>query len=237
MNLAKQLNRIYKAFCVISLVFTQMACVIQPPVQPNDPYYAPILKTVPTPDQARYGSLYRENGNMGLFTDQKASQVGDIITVILQESTTSSKQTNVGITKDDEISISPTLDSGTVLGTNPSMGSFGLSTSLTGEREFTGEAEADQSNSLRGNISVTVVDQYPNGTLVIRGEKWMTLNRGDEYIRISGLIRPDDITPQNTVMSTKIANARITYSGRGDLANSQRQGWLSKFFNSEYWPF
>src|SRR5690606_1207428 len=106
----------------------------------------------------------------------------------------------------------------------PSMGEFGLNTNIRSDREFTGEAEADQSNRLNGNISVTVVDIYPNGTLVIRGEKWMTLNRGEEFIRLSGLVRPDDVTPENTVLSTRIANARITYSGTGELADSQQMG-------------
>jgi len=71
----------------------------------------------------------------------------------------------------------------------------------------------------------------------VRGEKWMTLNRGDEFIRISGMIRPDDITPENTVDSTKLANAKISYSGTGELADSARIGWLSRFFNSAVWPF
>ena len=77
----------------------------------------------------------------------------------------------------------------------------------------------------------------PNGNLMVRGEKWMTLNNGDEYIRIRGMLRKEDVTLQNTVSSTKLANARISYGGTGDLANSQKMGWLSKFFNSIYWPF
>lgn len=220
-----------------ALVSLLAGCVVHQPVQPDDPYYAPVLRTLPQPDQNLNGSLYRENVAITLFTDGKAARVGDLITVVLQERTSSSKSSNIEVTKDNEVTIAPNVGAGTILGSVPSLGEFGLSTSLTGEREFTGEAEADQSNRLSGNITVTVVDVYPNGTLVIRGEKWMTLNRGSEFIRISGLVRPDDISPENNVVSTKIANARITYSATGEMADSQKMGWLGRFFNSPIWPF
>jgi len=71
----------------------------------------------------------------------------------------------------------------------------------------------------------------------VRGEKWITLNRGDEYIRISGIIRPEDVSQENTISSTKLANARISYSGTGELAESQSMGWVSRFFNNPLWPF
>ncbi|MEJ2444755.1 MAG: flagellar basal body L-ring protein FlgH [Exilibacterium sp.] len=77
----------------------------------------------------------------------------------------------------------------------------------------------------------------PSGNLVVRGEKWMTLNRGEEYIRIRGIVRPEDISQSNTVASTKLANAHISYSGTGSLAESQEMGWLARFFNSAYFPF
>lgn len=212
-----------------------MGCVVRPPEMPNDPYYAPVLRTNPEPDVPANGSLYRENVALGLFTDQKARQVGDIITIILDEKTTSSKSTNVDVKKENDLSVVP--GGGLLMGRAPTFKGYNLDTSLTSDREFKGEAGADQSNQLSGNISVTVVDIFPNGTLVVRGEKWMTLNRGHEFIRISGLVRPDDVTPENTVSSTKIANARIAYSGTGELADSQKMGWLTRFFNGDIWPF
>lgn len=226
-----------KIVMTISVSVILSACVIQQPPRPNDPYYAPVLKTHPAADVAFNGSLYRANRSLDLFGDAKASQIGDILTVILQERTSSSKSSNVEIKKESEVSIAPTVGTGTILGSQPSLGEFGLNTSLTSGSDFKGESDADQSNRLTGNISVTVVDVYPNGTLVIRGEKWITLNRGNEFIRISGLVRPMDIAPNNTVPSTKIANARITYSGTGELADSQEMGWLTQFFNSAIWPF
>ena len=107
---------------------------------------------------------------------------------------------------------------------------------VSSSNEFTGDAQANQSNSLNGSISVTVVDVLANQNLVIRGEKWLTLNHGDEYIRLTGIIRPADISPANEIVSTKIANARIQYSGTGSFARSQEKGWLTKFFSSEWWP-
>jgi flagellar L-ring protein precursor FlgH len=112
-----------------------------------------------------------------------------------------------------------------------------MQTSVTQDRELKGEAGSDQSNSLSGSIAVTIAEILPNGLMMVRGEKWMTLNRGEEFIRIQGLIRPEDVQPDNTILSTRLADARITYSGTGDLANANKQGWGARFFNSEYWPF
>ncbi len=218
------------------MVLCLVGCVSQPPM-PDDPYYAPVMQPSALPDTPGNGSLYSENSSIALFGDQKASRVGDIINVVLQERTTSSKSTNIGLVKDNDISVGGSGGNSLLLGAVPGAGNLSLSTDLVAEREFTGEADADQSNQLNGNISVTVVDVYPNGTLLVRGEKWLTLNRGDEYIRLSGLVRPDDVSPDNSVLSTKLANARITYSGRGAFADSQEMGWLGKFFNSPLWPF
>jgi len=78
---------------------------------------------------------------------------------------------------------------------------------------------------------VTVAKVYPNGTLLVRGQKALTLNRGDEYVQISGLVRPADINPDNSVLSTRVADARITYTGRGDVQRASKPGWLSHFFS------
>jgi flagellar L-ring protein precursor FlgH len=83
---------------------------------------------------------------------------------------------------------------------------------------------------------VHVLKVLPNGNLMIRGEKWLTLNNGDEYIRLTGVIRPKDINSNNTILSTKVANARIQYAGTGSFADANEQGWLTKFFNSSWWP-
>ncbi|PCK08141.1 MAG: flagellar basal body L-ring protein FlgH [Alteromonadaceae bacterium] len=235
--MTRNLIRATKVSLALTCAALLGACASTEIVQADDPFYAPVLQTMPLPAAPQDGSLFSPDDSMGLFTDQKAMRVGDIITVVLQERTTSSKQSNVEFVKDSDISISPTAETSLLFGTRPSLGAFGLGTNLIGEREFTGEASADQSNNLSGTVSVTVVGVYPNGTLIIRGEKWVNINQGNEYIRLSGLVRPDDVSPDNIVQSNKIANARISYSGTGQLANSQKVGWLGKFFNSGIWPF
>ena len=109
--------------------------------------------------------------------------------------------------------------------------------SLDMKRAFDGKNGAVQNNSLSGEITVTVADVLSNGNLVIKGEKWLTLNQGDEFIRISGIVNPNDISPNNVVVSTRIADAKITYSATGDLANAHKMGWFSKMLNSSWWPF
>lgn len=224
---------IYRLATLVSVATAASACVMPPRPQPNDPYYAPVMAVAPRAVPGSNGSLFQNTGSMNLFTDNKASSIGDIITVMLDEATVSQKSSNVGISKDSDINI----EEPTILGRGITGGGYSLGTGMSAQRDFSGESDAAQRNNLRGNISVSVVDVWPNGTLVIRGEKWMTLNHGDEFIRISGLVRPDDVTPDNTILSTKVANARISYSGTGALAESQVMGWLGRFFNGTYWPY
>ena len=108
---------------------------------------------------------------------------------------------------------------------------------MEGSRSFAGSGDADQSNSLEGTITVTIAEVLPNGVLRVRGEKWITLTRGEELLRVSGLIRPADIRPDNTVSSSKLGDARIRYSGKGQLGDSTGMGWLARFFNGPLFPF
>src|SRR3546814_6209894 len=89
---------------------------------------------------------------------------------------------------------------------------------------FKGQGGAAQSNQLSGQITVTVAQVYPNGTMLVRGQKLMKLNRGEEYIQIAGIVRPQDVTPENVVLSTRVADARIAYSGTGEIAQQSRLG-------------
>ena len=201
--------------------------------QADDPYFAPATAPEPEPDFANAGGIaYARFGN-SLFSDAQARHVGDILTVNLIESTSASKTADTEITKESGL----TMNEGLLLGKVPGDGDYNLESQIDQSREFNGESDSQQTNFLNGKISVTVTKVYPNGLLAIRGEKWMRLNRGDEYIRISGLVRWQDISPQNTIASTRIANARISYSGTGELAASNRMGWASRFFSSVLWPF
>lgn len=222
-----------RGICSVVIINLLVACTITEPAKPGDPSYAPIVTPTAAVPMPNRGGIYRPDYSVSLFEDRRAMRVGDILSVILSERTQSSKTADTEITKENSVS----FGTGNVLGGPPSLGDLNFSTEVAQDREMTGEASSDQSNSLSGSIAVTVANILPNGLLVVRGEKWMTLNNGQEFIRVKGLVRPEDVQPDNSVMSTKLADARITYSGTGELADANKQGWAARFFNSEYWPF
>lgn len=181
-------------------------------------------------DQARTaapnGAIFQPaNGYAPLVSGGRAATVGDILTIQLVERTDASKSTSANTDRSGNAGITP-----------PSTGVFSKlfsasDVSASAGQTFKGKGDAAQSNALSGQISVTVAKVYPNGTLLVRGQKALTLNRGDEYVQISGLVRPADINPDNSVLSTRVADARITYTGRGDVQRASKPGWLSHFFS------
>lgn len=193
----------------------------------------------PTPIQQAYerpnsGAIYQSGAEVRLFEDLKAGRVGDILTVHLVEQTAASKNANTKTSKSTEV----TMANPTVFGRPITKGGIPLfDGSLSGEHEFDGSGASSQSNSLQGDVTVTVVERLQNGNLRIRGEKWVTLNQGKEFIQLSGIVRPYDIGPGNSVLSSKVANARITYSSKGVLAAANRMGFISRFFQSILHPF
>ncbi len=214
---------------VLALVVLQgCTAMSRPRAMPDDPAYSPVRAEAMMQRDPESGAIYQSSRNYSLYGDTVALNVGDILTVTLEESTRASKNAESSISKDNEISM---LDP-RILG----KGNIGLETDIDLERDFQGQAEADQSNSLNGNITVTVTEVLPNGVLHIRGEKWLSLTNGDEYIRLTGLVRPQDISPDNTVASNRIADARIAYGGTGDFDQANQMGWLARFFNSEWFP-
>lgn len=216
-----------------------LAGCMAPAPKPNDPYYAPVLPRTPLPAAQTNGAIYQDGFGMTLYDDRKAFRVGDIITISLNERTQASKNASSQLSKESEVNMGLTsLFGGGVSMANPLTGNeMNLGAEFGGSRENSGSGQAGQSNSLSGAITVTVSDVLPNGILAVRGEKWLTLNTGDELVRISGLVRADDISTDNTVSSMRVADARITYSGTGAFADASQPGWLSRFFVSPLWPF
>ncbi|BBM66254.1 flagellar basal body L-ring protein FlgH [Vibrio alfacsensis] len=198
------------------------------PPEPNAEEYAPPVLDYTLPD-TKSGSLYRHQYTMTLFQDRRAYRVGDVLTVQLSEETSSSKKAGTQFGKNSTVDFAaPTIG-------NKTYNEFGVS--LDGSRNFDGSASSSQGNKLQGAITVTVHEVLPNGVLRISGEKWLRLNQGDEFIRLTGIVRVDDISRSNQVSSQRIADARITYAGRGALADSNAAGWLTQFFNSPWIPF
>jgi len=203
-------------------------------VQP-DPQYAPVDLTAIEFKPEPNGSIFQAGRSIRLFEDNKAFRIGDVLSVTLSESTNASKSAATNTSKDDTLDLSALAILGS---TGPTFNDNNLlSNNLNGDRDFTGSGDSAQSNSLSGEIAVTVTDILPSGNLMVRGEKIIGLNQGSEFIRISGLVRPQDVSSDNTVMSRKIANSRIYYGGGGVVAESNSRGWLSRFFDSPLFPF
>ncbi|KAF2393517.1 MULTISPECIES: flagellar basal body L-ring protein FlgH [Pseudomonas] len=231
------MNRFVSVLALSGVV--ALAGCVAPTPKPNDPYYAPVLPRTPLPAAANNGSIYQAGFEQNLYSDRKAFRVGDIITITLNERTQASKGANSQIDKTSKTNIGLTSLFGGGLSTNDPVGSGSLSldAGYSGDRATNGASKSGQSNSLTGSITVTVADVLPNGIIAVRGEKWMTLNSGDELVRIAGLVRADDIATDNTVSSTRVADARITYSGTGAFADASQPGWFDRFFLSPLFPF
>jgi len=218
---------------VIALLMSACASVEQAKTLPDDPDFAPILPEMNDEPLVPTGSLFKVNYVNNIYSDSKAHRVGDIISVILSESTQAQKNAKTELKKENSATLQPITGFG---GTPINIKNKSIQFGYDQESDFKGDSKANQGNSLSGNISVHVLRVLPNGNLMIRGEKWMTLNNGDEYIRLTGIIRSQDISSNNTITSSKVANARIQYAGTGAFADAQEQGWLSKFFSSSWWP-
>ncbi|MDX1589898.1 MAG: flagellar basal body L-ring protein FlgH [Oleiphilaceae bacterium] len=215
--------------CLWLLLLSGCQAMTRDRAMPDDPTYAPVAPENMSANAPVNGGIYQTTRNYNLFGDSKALNVGDVLTVDLNERTSGSKNANSSITKDNEIS----TQGGTLFGND----NLPLATNLTQEREFEGAADASQSNRLSGSITVSVVEVLPNGVLRVRGEKWLSLTNGEEYIRLTGLVRQEDIGSDNRVPSNRVADARMAYGGTGDFDQANQMGWLSRFFNSEWWPF
>ncbi|WP_242096631.1 MULTISPECIES: flagellar basal body L-ring protein FlgH [unclassified Sphingomonas] len=180
---------------------------------------------VAVPPAAANGSIFQaEGGYAALYEGSRARRVGDPLTIVLVEKTAATKSAGSKLDSKGDLSI-----------TAPTTGVLSFlknqSTSAGTGRTFNGTGAADQSNSLSGEVSVTVAQVLPNGTMLVQGQKRVTLNRGDEFVQIKGLVRTADIDADNRILSTRVADAQIAYTGKGDVARASRQGWLGRFFS------
>lgn len=222
--------------CVLMVCVSLTGCkTIYQNAEMNDPQWAPAYPQVTDTSNTNPGAIYNPGSAKMLFQDKRALRVGDIITILLSESTNATKVADTELSKDTSVDLAnPTL-----LGRQTDLGggTTSLGSSYTGANEFKAETDSTQSNNLQGTITVTVHQVYPNGNLLIKGEKWLSLNQGSEFIRVAGIVRPEDISKDNQIVSTRIANARISYGGIGPLAEANEEGWATRFFNSGWWPF
>jgi flagellar L-ring protein FlgH len=206
---------------LIALVFASPALAKKK--RPAPDAFAPTAP-LPAPAPVANGAIFQNGGYAPLTSGTKAAMVGDILTIVLTERMTASKSNSASAERGGDIGLSP-----------PVTGPLSVFTpgdiNMGGDQSFKGKGETAQANSLSGEITVTIAAVYPNGTMLVKGEKRITLNRGDELVQISGLVRAADIGVDNRIASTKVADATIAYTGKGEIARASKQGWLQKFFS------
>ncbi len=193
-----------------------------------DPFAATLPEDVPE-DTAGNGAIFKTGHDLPLFENSIAHRVGDTLTISLVENTAAQKSSSTTAAKKTSVDITaPTL------GGKAPIKELGISAGSA--NSFGGAGDSAQSNKLNGYLTVTVARRLSNGNLLVRGQKWIGINQGREYVRIQGIVRPADIQPDNTVLSYKVADASISYGAQGVLADVNQPGLLARFFNSKWNP-
>jgi flagellar L-ring protein precursor FlgH len=199
----------------------------------TDAWAQPVSDVAP-PRAPANGAIYQSGYDVPLFENVVARRVGDVVTIRLIENTAASKSSTTTTKK----TTSATLPGPTIAGRPVTVnGTKILDMGMGNDSAFDGAGSSQQSNKISGDITVTIVQRLASGNLAVRGEKWITINQGREFVRVSGVVRPIDIEPDNSVPSSKVANASISYAGKGALADANSPGWLARFFNSPKMPF
>jgi len=184
--------------------------------------------------QATPGAIYVQGTDVRLWQNVTARNVGDTLTIRLQENTSAEKTASTTTSKQSSAEMAGPTVFGRPVTVN---GVPVLEGSMDTDSNFAGNGASKQSNALDGQISVTVAKRFANGNLLVRGQKYIAINSGREWVRVQGIVRPSDIAPDNSIVSWKIADAYISYGGQGTVANASKPGWLYRFFNSPLTPF
>lgn len=172
------------------------------------------------------GAIFQPaQGYSGLVTGTRARSLGDMVTIVLVENTSTSKSTNGQTQRGGSFSLLPPA-AGPLDFLNPE------ALNASGDGSFNGGGSAAQQSQLTGTVVVTIAQIYPNGTAEVVGEKKMSFSQGEEWVQFAGRIRLVDIDADNTLPSSRVANARIIYAGQGAVQQASRPGWLARFFNA-----
>jgi flagellar L-ring protein precursor FlgH len=218
---------------LLALGMTACTNVMPPQALTHSPQFEPVFPVQNARETMATGAIYVGRQSDSWFGKGRNFQVGDVITVLLNESTQAARTQNGTITRDSSNTLIPTG----LQNYGAGLGGFMKGVNLTGGSVSNkGTGAADQQASLNGSVAVAVVEVMANGNLVLRGEKQLALTEGSEIIQVAGIIRPDDVAPNNTVQSRRLANAQIAYRGSGDLANATRAGWGTSAL-LKLWPF
>lgn len=218
------------SLCALFALAGLSACHASHPPKQDDGL-AWTQEKIPPPTE---GAIYQADRELELASNPIARHVGDTVTIVLMENTAAQKSATTDTAKQSADSLpSPTLfGKALTFHGNPI-----LSNSINNQNKFTGSGDSSESNSLTGYLAVTVIKVLPNGYLLVSGQKQIGLNQGQEYIRVSGVVRPIDLAADDSVPSYRVANARISYSGKGAINDANAMSWLTRFFNSPWAPF
>jgi flagellar L-ring protein precursor FlgH len=231
--MTRVLHHIASRTLPLALVAALLGGCATPPAE-YEATWDPALPPEPMTAARGNGAIYQSGQDVRLFENTVARRVGDTLTIRLVESIDATKSSSTTTSKNTSVELPGPTIAGRPVTVN---GIEVLGAGMDNATSFDGSGSSRQSNSIFGDITVTVAKRWPNGNLFVRGEKWITINQGREYVRVSGIVRAVDIEPDNTVPSTKIADARITVAGRGPIADANAPGILSRFFNSPWLPF
>jgi len=223
-----------RSLSALALVALLQACAADNTelVLKPSPEFAPVYPLASERPKVATGGIYSNRQSDAWFGRGRNYQVGDIITVLLNESTQAARTQNSEINRDSKNTL-PTGFSTQIGKMSPFLNGIDLNNNAIDSKS---KGQADQQASLVGSVAVTVVEILANGNLVIRGEKKLGLAEGTEVIQVTGVIRPEDVGPNSTVQSRRLANAQIAYRGTGDLANATRVGWGTSLMH-KLWPF
>ena len=192
----------------------------------QQPLTARPAPVVAVPGAQTGGSIFQTVNYQPLFEDRRARNVGDTLTIVLNEKLQASKQSGSNVAKSGTTSLSvPTL-----VGNLPLKFLQGTTVAGNSATTFGGKGDSASSNAFTGVITVTVTEVLGNGNLIVSGEKQIGINQGSEFIRFSGVVNPVFVINNNTVSSTQVADARIEYRGTGYIDEAQTMGWLSRLF-------
>jgi flagellar L-ring protein precursor FlgH len=227
------MNPVVPRLLLVAAALAAAGCMHLPEEPRHSPRFEPVYPSAVSRPQAVTGSIYNSEQGRDLFSRGLSYRVGDVITILLNESSQAARQQSTQASRESKNTVVPPGLTSRVSGISRLLDGLSLS---GGSIASEGTGTADQRASLTGSVSATVVEVMSNGNLVLRGEKQLALTEGAEIIQVTGIVRPDDVSRNNTVQSRRLANAQITYRGTGDLANASRAGWGSSLL-WRIWPF
>ena len=211
------------------------ACASKPPLEDNSDF-AQIRPLEPAANALPTGSILGNSMHMSLFQGQRQWRVGDIITVVLNESTQASRNSSLITERKATNDVLASSWTNSLLSPNGFWGDVRGDIDLNkAEIGTEGVGTAAQANALSGVITAMVAEVLPNGNLIVEGRKQLSLTEGAEFIQIRGVVRARDVQPDNTVSSMRMAQAQISYRGSGNLAESTQPGWITQLL-FKYWP-